>query len=309
MNYLYSIDVTVEEITQHYDFWTGINFIVFKPQFNNLVENIELELLDKKKIIFSNFSYINQILLLLKNDNNEHSCYNNCRDHSTFNQPLYLSELIFTTHLILGENFNNIIQLPRQLIYLELNDNFNHQINLPDSLEFFSMGTYFNCPIILPSNLMVFRMNNIFNHPINLPKNLKYMTIGNEYTHQLLFPNLLHLKIRSECLSHYENLPNSLESLSIAFQKNLTNECIMNLPNEIKNLSICANLPEDLTHLPDSIEVISIGHFDKKIINLPKNLKKISFCKSYRYSSQLKKKLKNFTLTELEHSFIMTIAN
>lgn len=290
MSHLYSIDVPAEQIETYEDYWIGTNFIVFNPMFNKSIETIQFELINRKKIIFANYTGIQSIQCLLKKSINTNDT---APDYlkSRFNQQLFISNMNLTFDLILGGMFDSNIELPINLVYLEFNDYYNKHVILPNKLKYFDMGlNSFNQPIIFPPNLKILFMSRNFNQPMNLPNNLSYLKIEISYSLPIIFPNIKGLTIRNNCLSYYENLPESLERLDIRYSYNIkSNEYFANLPNNIKVLLIDNLLFDDLMHLPDSIEKITFGNcFNKRIGYLPKNLKIIDFDKNYKYLEEFK---------------------
>ena len=103
-----------------------------------------------------------------------------------------------------------------------------------------------------------------FNQPLDLPSNIKYL---------FLYCNNQ---------SIIDNLHNNIEELTLGYQFNLE---LNNLPSSIKKIIIYNNdYNKELNNLPSSIEYISLPlNYEKKILNIPKNLKEIKCNKKYEF--------------------------
>ena len=160
-----------------------------------------------------------------------------------FNQPIQLNPNL--THLVLGHDFNQPIQLNQNLIHL-------------------TMGFYFNHPIQLNCNLTHLVLGPCFNQPIILTDKIKYLCLkSNPY-------NLI------------DNLPNGIEELALDFD---FNSPMNNLPTSIKIIRMnCYKYEHELNCLPNSVEYLKLNcSYNKKILNIPKGLKKIICSRNYKF--------------------------
>jgi Leucine-rich repeat (LRR) protein len=111
------------------DYWVYQDYLIFKPAFNKKIYNNEL-LSNYNRIIFSNYT---EPSICIKRNN---KFRNNCPQFqfSKFNQQLELPNTI--RYLNFGSIFNTSINLPNSIRYLRLGRRFNQPIsNLPNSLE------------------------------------------------------------------------------------------------------------------------------------------------------------------------------
>ena len=225
----------------------------------------------------------------------------------TFNQsvdklPQYLTYLIFSesfnnsvdnlpeylTHLTFGWKFNKQVDnLPKTLTFLFFNFNFNHSVDkLPNSLTHLTFGSEFNHSVDnLPSSLYCLTFGWKFNQKIdNLPSNLTYLTIDYNFNKKVNLPhNIKYLNLR--CNNQYiiDYLPDGIEELE--FGMNFTLE-LNNLPSTIKKIvfPICCRYNKELNCLPNFVELIQLPrYYDKKILKIPKELKKIICHENYKF--------------------------
>jgi hypothetical protein len=106
-------------------------------------------------------------------------------------------------------------------------------------------------------NLKTLSLDYNFSHPINIPSNIKYLILN------------------CNNQSIVQNLPNSIEKLWFKSKFNLP---LDDLPNGIISIGFCESsvFARELNCLPNSLEIIELPmKYDKKILNIPKNLKKI----------------------------------
>jgi len=159
----------------------------------------------------------------------------------------------------------------------------------------------FNYPVInLPNSIesIDFCYSNGFNHSLdNLPIGLKELVLNSRFNQPLDYlPHGLEiLKFQTGSIfTHYlNNLPNTLKILEIPL---LYNQEINNLPECLQELRIGVKIMknDDVCYLPEGFDYCAndtIIFFDKKIKNLPKNLKKVFVFDEYMHIADLKQKL------------------
>ena len=145
---------------------------------------------------------------------------------------------------------------------------FNQKINnLPTSLTHLRFGFYFNQKVNnLPQNLTHLTFGNRFNQEVNnLPQNLRYLTFG-YYFNQFV-----------------DYLPSNIVEITFCYE---FNQKIENLPISIQKIifSTHSDYNIELNCLPNFLEFLQLPEkYDKKILNLPKELKTIKCSKNYEY--------------------------
>ena len=92
------------------------------------------------------------------------------------------------THLILGDYFNQSINLPNSLTHLKFGFSFNQPINLPNNLTHLTFGDYFNQPITLPNSLTHLTLGDRFNQPITASKYFHREIIPSKFKHLVVYP-------------------------------------------------------------------------------------------------------------------------
>jgi len=124
------------------NYWIVDNWLIFKPEFNDELDEY-YDIINKyKKIMFSNY---NKKIDLSNNINLTHLFlgYN-------FNQEIDLSNNIHLTHLTFGCNFNQEIDLSNNihLTHLTFGYYFNQEINIPLNVKSLTMD-YCDNPYII----------------------------------------------------------------------------------------------------------------------------------------------------------------
>jgi hypothetical protein len=216
-----------------------------------------------------------------------------------FNQSIKLPPNL--THLILGEDFNGLLDFPEKLECLKVYfNNFNltyiqniSKLNYLTDLKLIGNKSS-DLKILLPGNLKKLSYYNNGNLPNILPSNLTHLTLGYCFTQSLsLNHNIKYVKLcGNDSFSILENLPNSIEILHLDqyFSNQLTN-----LPNSIKKIIFNLNCtyPNELNNLPNSIEFIKLPrNYNLQIKNIPKNLKTIICSKKYLFVNDFISKYK-----------------
>lgn len=311
------------EIT--HDYWIVNNIFIFKSNFDEPIDDYVNIMLNYNKLIFSN--YDDPFMAIKENNKIENiiiSPYSN-DNPSKFNQkitiPNNITQVFFghgfdeivnlhesITHLIFGYDFNQEVILSNSLTFIFFGYSFNKIITLPESITYLILSDCFDQKIDLPKNLIYLNFGYKFNKIINLPPNLLYLTIPSTFDENIILPQSLitlhiygssiariktipNVKYLSICACDQniiDNLPNSLEELSL----NYLFDCKLdNLPNSIKKLVLtCRNHRNcKLNCLPNSIEYLELpSSYDNRILNLPKQLKKIKCPKKYQFIDDFK---------------------
>lgn len=241
------------------------DIIIIHPRVN---KQLDLNFFEDKnkfnKIIFSN----HKLLPCALNSNYiQHITY---WSPSQFNNNIIFTSTI--THVTFGAEFNKSVDFPNGLTHLKFDDIFNQNILLPNSLIFLIFGFEFNKYVILPNGL-------------------KHLVLGRKFTHSMELTGSIDM-IEIACNNAYliDNLPNNISTLIL---KQFFNLPLNNLPSQLKKI-IFENEKYnwELNDLPDSIEFIKLPYYyDKKILNLPKNLVKIECSSSYKFKHNYKKYL------------------
>jgi len=117
------------------NYWVVDGWLIFKPEFNDEL-NEYYDVINKyEKIMFSNY---NDPLIAIKTNNEWNREYLNNYIKSYFNQKINLSNNIHLTHLTFGFNFNQEINLSNNINLTDLTFGFlfNQEIDLSNNIKF-----------------------------------------------------------------------------------------------------------------------------------------------------------------------------
>src|SRR3990167_8404383 len=110
------------------EYWIHENKIIFKPNFNNKLDNY-LDIISKyNELIFSNYDDYN---ITIKTNNVYCYEYDENYKHNKFNQQVIIPQNI--THLTFGELFNQKVIIPQNVTHLLFGLWFNQQVIIPDN--------------------------------------------------------------------------------------------------------------------------------------------------------------------------------
>ena len=249
-------------------YWIVDDAMIFKPQFNECLDNYIDIISNCRILIFSN------------NDDLHTSLKNNKADiiniysyiKSSFNQSVdcmlnlnNLRELTFGYNFNqpLGNSLSNLVDLQE----LTLGNNFNKSLNnsLLDlhNLRKLIFGCYFNQPL---------------NDTLSNLVNLRELTLGYYFNQPLDIPNMItKLKIYCNCQYIIDYLPSSVEELVLGYDFNLE---LNDLPSSIKKI------------------IIKSPYYNKKLNNLPTGIETLEI--SSRYKVPIDAKYKNLNIVYLD---------
>ncbi len=162
---------------------------------------------------------------------------------SSFNQRIpELPLLDKLSHLVFDHDFNQLIDLPKNLISLSFGFCFNQPINfLPHKLRHLTLGLLFHQLLPpLPPNLEIFFVSYKYTHPFSIPPTITALRI------QSSFPTTA--------------LPTGITSLSIIIGP--TDGPIAALPNTITRLQLASIRNSNCPPLPPNLIYFSIRNID-----------------------------------------------
>ena len=108
------------------DYWIYENKIIFKPKFNNKLDDY-LDIIRKyNELIFSNYNDYN---IEIETNGNYKIIYKSVYRSSIFNQSVIIPENV--THLTFGCNFNQQVIIPENVTHLTFGYEFNQQVIIP----------------------------------------------------------------------------------------------------------------------------------------------------------------------------------
>ena len=248
------------------NYWIVDEWLIFKPTFNEELDEYYNIINKYEKIIFSNY---NNPLIAIETNNE----FNNNSNYieSKFNQEIDLSNNINLTHLTFGHHFNQEINLSNiNLTHLTFGCCFDKKINLLKNINLTHLTFEYDF------NQKIDLLNNI---------NLTHLTFGSNFSQEIIIPfNVKSLNMFG-CNNQYliDNLHNNIEELIII----KTNLNLDNLPNSIKKLYI-KYYHSELNNLPNSVEYLELNDYKLKIKKIPKKLKTIKCNKNYKYIDDFK---------------------
>jgi len=282
-------------------YWIIDQLIIFKPQFNECLDNYTNIISNHKILIFSNNNDPN---LAFKNNNLFEDINSRLYEYSSFNQPLVnsLSNLHNLEELTFGHYFNqplndslsNLVNL-RELTFgnrfnQPLNDSLTNLVNLRE----LTFGNRFNQPLNDSlsniTNLIYLNLNYHFNQPLgdslSTLSNLRELTFGDVFNKPLSNSLLGLVNLRKLTFSRCFNQPLGDSLLDLIKLRELTfgkrfNQPI-NIPGWITKLVLNCNLQSIIDYLPSGIIELEFGHsFNLELNNLPSSIKKIKILNIY----------------------------
>ena len=250
-------------------YWIVDDAIIFKPSFNECLDNY-VDIISKHPIlIFSNYndpniSLKNKNLFSLKDDiSYKGSLFDQHLDNSLLNL-INLQELTFGLYFnqSLGDSLSKLYNLRRLTLGNRFNQPLDNSLSNLVYLRELTFGWNFNQPLndLLSKldNLRELTLNFNFNQPLDVPVGIK--------------------KLALNCNRQYiiDYLPSSIEELELGLDFNLE---LNDLPSSIKKIKI---LNED---------------YDKKLNNLPNQIESLEI--SSRYKVQIDRKYTNLNVVYL----------
>jgi len=179
------------------NYWLKVEWLIFKPEFNEELINY-YDIINKyKKVIFSDY---NDPLTAIKTNNKYEYVYDVKYINSNFNKEIVVSNNINLTHLTFGYHFNKEIDLSNNinLTHLTFGYDFNQEMYIPFNVK----------------SLNMFRCNNQYIID-NLHNNIEELIIIDNDLNLDNLPN----SIKNIYIKHYtkeiNNLPNSIEYLEL----------------------------------------------------------------------------------------------
>ena len=288
------------------------DYIIFKPDYNEPLDNYNDIIKKYKKIIFSNFSNLKLAIIL---DNNfeldkENFSRNNFNQEielkkyknleylnlsNWFNKKIDVSNNLKLEYLSFGTNFNQKIDLSKnkKLKYLRFGVNFIQEIDLSKNKQlkylsfdytpsYFADGYYINYNIDLSNNnnLETLILNANYNNIIDLSNNnkLKKLVLGYNFNQEIDLSknnNLIYLTIGKK---FNKNLIIPLSVKSLVLYGCYNQFIIDNLHNNIEELSIInCRCEYDLNNLPNSLKKLIIKDYLYDLNNLPNSIEYLEF--------------------------------
>ena len=252
-------------------YWIVDDTIIFKPEFNDSLNNYTNVISNYKNLYFSNYNDPN---IILKHDNNQYSYNEYCAlyNKSLFDHPLSdsLLDLINLRKLTFGHCFNhplsdslfNLINLQELRFSSNFNQLLNNSLSNLHNLRELTFGYYFNRPL---------------GDSLSNLHNLRKLTLGYKFNQVIDIPGwITKLVLSCNLQSIIDYLPNSVVELELGFCFDLE---LNNLPSSIKKIIIRNQLyNKNLNNLPTGIELLVISKYYKIPIDAKyKNLNIVKF--------------------------------
>ena len=272
-------------------YWIVDSAIIFKPSFNECLDDYIDIMSNCRILIFSNY---NDPHIALKNNN---SCYHNDNDsyiESSFDQCLdNLLNLKNLEQLYLGVNFRsslnnsllNLTNLKKLILSLRFDKPLDNSLSNLINLSELTFGSWFNQPLgdslLNLINLRILKFGWFFNQPLgNLLSNLhnlRELSLGKDFNQPIDIPDgIKKLTIGCNCPHIIDYLPSGIEELVLGLDFNSE---LDNLPSSIKKIKITnINFNKKLNNLPNQIETLEIKpNYKVRIDRKYKNLNVVYF--------------------------------
>ncbi len=171
----------------------------------------------------------------------------------------------------------------------KFNDSLDKYANLLNKYTSLIFSNYDDWKICIETNNeYIFKyhiqyVSSKFNQPIKLNQNLTHLTMGKRFNQPIQLTNeIKYLYLCSNPYNLIDNLPHGIEELVLDWY---FNSPMNDLPTSIKIIKLnCIKYEHELNCLPISVEYLKLNsNYNKKIVNIPKGLKKICCSKSYLF--------------------------
>lgn len=229
--------MTEEKYEEFEYYWKNKKTIIFKPEFNDKLDNYYETIKNHKEIIFSDYYDLSETL----------KCKNN--------------EDYFSRQKYLASRFNQEIKLPKGLESVKFGLSFNQEIELSKSLKFVDFGYFFNKKIELNDGLISVSFGYNFNEEIKLPESVKNVSFGYCFNKEIKLPESIENVSFGGCFNKKVKLPPKVEYLLVgrSFNKNVK------LNKKLRMVELSGYFKLNL--LGNSLERIRIDLLEMRVLN------------------------------------------
>lgn len=197
------------------------------------------------------------------------------------------------TKIIIGENFNNILELTPNITHLKLNGEFDKPLHLTKHMLFLKCGFEFNRPIQLNKYMKSLSLGFCFNRVLKLTPDIRQLTLSVEFNQPIYLTRKIIFLYISYCFKQPIELSKNIKylvvydlsyNLQLFFPKhithihfsNYTGKCL--LPKFLQTFDFeynCANTYA--FEYPIDKFVVWIKHFTRKYLpdDLPNCIKTV----------------------------------
>ena len=159
------------------NYWIYENKVIFKPNFNDDLDDY-IDIISKhNELIFSNY---NDFTITIKTNNFYCDKYHHNYKRSNFNQQVIIPENV--THLSFGDNFNQQVIIPQNVTHLTFGSGFNQQVIIPENVTNLTFDEQFNQQVIIPENVTHLTFGVWFNQQVTIPQSVTHLTFGKCYS-------------------------------------------------------------------------------------------------------------------------------
>ena len=280
-------------------YWIHEDYFIFKPEFNNELDDFINLIVNYKKLIFSDYNDY-KICIVTNNkfeekNNYKGSKFNKALDNTFenlinlqqltfglwFNQPLTnsLEKLINLQQLTFGHYFNlplansleKLINLQQLTFGFYFNQPLANSLDKLINLQQLTFGTWFNQPLenslekLINLQQLIFccYFNQVLANSLEKLINLRVLTFGSEFNQSLgnSLDKLINLQQLTFSWCFNQPLANSLDKLINLQQLTLGHEFKQKLeiPFNIRILNLNCNNQYIIDNLPNSIEELELG--------------------------------------------------
>ena len=214
------------------DYWIYDNKVIFKPNFNNKLDNY-LDIISKyNELIFSNY---NDCSITIKTNNIYCNKYKQNYKESNFNQQVIIPQNI--THLTFGFYFNQQVIIPENVTHLTFGHYFNQQVIISQNVTHLNFGFHFNQQVNLPNIKYIQIDCNNIDIIDNLPNSIKEIEFGYNFGLEL------------------QNLPNSIKKISFHPDSRYDKE-LNCLPEFVEYLELGKDYDKKISKFPLNLKTI-----------------------------------------------------
>lgn len=181
------------------------------------------------------------------------------------------------THLIIGDDFDNLIYVPKSVTHLKLGYNFNQPINIPYSVTHLEIGGRYSKPLDLPKNITYLRLGHVIDYKNSTDR---YMERHEPYlaqhilSQQIFIPDTVTYLYFTNCYFKLMNIPKNIIYLTTRYNHDMTI-----IPDTITHLTLIGK--NNIISLSNSITHLIFDNLFNRQILLPTSIIHLTFGSYY----------------------------
>lgn len=191
---------------------------------------------------------------------------------NAFNNGIVLNKKI--TDITFGICFNRHLSLSKHVSILSF---------VRSSTSWVACGD-FNQPLELSKNIHSLTLSALFNNVLVLPKNIKHLSLGDYFNKPFVPTKYLESVMYGSCYTQSSNLDDYMLSKKLRIETSFfNNQFIDGLPNNVQSIYFNCCCVDELNNLPNGVNEMSFqSRDDNPMQHLQSEMKKLWICVSVR---------------------------